>query len=65
MSTLNSTGFEIERRKKLSEKIRADIERFFAEHGHITEIPPGVGKYTEDAYYDTMDAEEEIKRFFI
>ena len=55
----------IERRRALSEKIRGDIERFFADHGHIKEIPPGVGQYSADTYYDTMDAEEEIKRFFL
>lgn len=55
----------IERRRLISEKIRADIERFFADHGHIKEIPPGFGQYSVDTYYDTIESEEEIKRFFL
>jgi len=55
----------IERRRALSDKIRVDIERFFADHGHIKEIPPGVGQYSSDTYYDTIESEDEIKRFFL
>lgn len=57
--------WEIEQKNALSRKIQVDIENFFAQDGHIVEIPPGFGAYSEDNYYDVIDAEEEIRRFFL